>query len=60
MTVDDIRRHFLSIREAARQMTAGGHPVTQQAISKWRHKGVPAKWQERFQDLTNGELEAGE
>ena len=58
MTVDDIRRHFLSIREAARQMTDYGHPVTQQAISKWREKGVPAKWQERFHDMTDGELEA--
>lgn len=58
MTVEDIHHHFLSLREAALRMTLYGYPISHQAISKWRAKGVPAKWQERFQDLTNGDLEA--
>lgn len=59
MTVNQVEKHFGSLREAARQMTESGYEISHQAMSKWRKRKIPRERQVQLAEVSGGRLRAG-
>jgi hypothetical protein len=53
MTYEQVKQHFGTIAEAARQLD-----YTHQAIYQWAQKGIPLRTQRTIQAFTGGKLKA--